>query len=234
MKIISIVLITLLTNVCSATDHVLIFTKTEGFRHKSIEIGVQTIKELGIENNFEITQTEDSKIFSIENLKQYHLVIFLNTTGNVLNEDEEQAFKNYINKGGSFMGIHSATDTEYEWSWFGDLVGAYFLNHPKQSTATIKREVKRHKSTKYLPKTWSRYDEWYNFKSINKNIKVLLTLDESSYEGGTNGAYHPIAWYHEFDGGRSFYTGLGHTIESYSEPEFRRHILGGVLYCLNR
>jgi uncharacterized protein len=234
MKIISIVLITLLTNVCSATDHVLIFTKTEGFRHKSIEIGVQTIKELGIENNFEITQTEDSKIFSIENLKQYHLVIFLNTTGNVLNEDEEQAFKNYINKGGSFMGIHSATDTEYEWSWFGDLVGAYFLNHPKQSSATIKREVKRHKSTKHLPKTWSRYDEWYNFKSINKNIKVLLTLDESSYEGGTNGAYHPIAWYHEFDGGRSFYTGLGHTIESYSEPEFRRHILGGVLYCLNR
>jgi hypothetical protein len=173
-------------------------------------------------------------VFSNENLKQYDLVIFLNTTGDVFNEIEEKAFENYIKEGGSFMGIHAASDTEFNWSWYGKLVGAYFLDHPKQSTATIKRIDKNHTSTKHLPKKWTRFDEWYNFKSISKNIHVLLTLDESSYQGGKNGSFHPIAWYQEFEGGKSFYTGLGHSIESYKEPAVKQHILGGILYCLNR
>lgn len=222
------------TSLPKDSDEVLVFTKTSGFRHKSIEIGVKTIEELGKQNNFEIIHTEDASLFSFENLKNYKLVIFLNTTGDVLNTNEEQAFETYINNGGSFMGIHSATDTEFEWAWYGQLVGAYFLNHPKQATATIKRINNIHPSTKHLPEQWIRHDEWYNFKSINKDIKVLLNLEESTYEGGENGAFHPIAWYHEFDGGRSFYTGLGHTNESYSEPEFKQHLLGGILYCLKR
>lgn len=215
-------------------DNVLVFTKTAGFRHKSIETGVETIKALGLTNNFEITHTEDASFFTSENLKNYKLVLFLSTTGDVLNANEEQAFETYIKNGGSFMGIHSATDTEFEWPWFGQLVGAYFLNHPKQATATIKRIDSIHPATKHLPEQWTRHDEWYNFKSIYKDINVLLTLDETSYKGGENGAFHPIAWYHEFDGGRSFYTGLGHTDESYAEPAFKLHLLGGILYCLKR
>jgi uncharacterized protein len=234
MKSVLIILLVFLTNVQQRTDKVLVFTKTEGFRHQSIEIGVKTIMELGKENHFEVTQTEDTEVFTKDNLKHYDLVVFLNTTGNVLDTDEEKAFKEFINNGGSFMGIHSATDTEYDWPWFGKLVGAYFLNHPKQTDAAINRVDSSHQSTKHLPEHWVRFDEWYNFKSISDDIHVLLTLDESSYEGGKNGDFHPIAWYQEFDGGRMFYTGLGHTDESYSEPEFRSHILGGIMYCLKR
>ncbi|MFD0990625.1 ThuA domain-containing protein [Mariniflexile jejuense] len=215
-------------------DKILVFTKTAGFRHKSIETAVKTIEALGMQNNFEITHTEDALLFTTQNLKHYKLVIFLNTTGDILNTDEEQAFEVYIKNGGSFMGIHSATDTEYEWAWYGKLVGAYFLNHPQQATATITRVDGKHLSTKHLPEHWVRYDEWYNFKSINQDINVLLNLEESTYEGGQNGENHPIAWYHEFDGGRSFYTGLGHTNQSYDEPEFQQHLLGGILYCLKR
>ncbi|MBP0902785.1 ThuA domain-containing protein [Mariniflexile gromovii] len=240
MKNILIAFVVLLTLSCKSSDtpkspdKVLVFTKTSGFRHESIEIGVKTIEALSKQNNFEITHTEDAALFTPENLKQYQLVIFLNTTGDVLNAEEEKAFETFIKNGGSFMGIHSATDTEYDWAWYGKLVGAYFLNHSKQSSATITRINSTHPSTKHLQEKWVHFDEWYNFKSINQDINVLLNLDESTYEGGKNGAFHPIAWYHEFDGGRSFYTGLGHTNESYAEPEFKQHLLGGILYCLKR
>lgn len=215
-------------------DTVLVFTKTSGFRHQSIETGIKTIEALGAQNNFEIIQTEDATLFSAENLKHYKLVLFLNTTGDVLNDNEQKAFETYIRNGGSFMGVHAATDTEFQWPWFGKLVGAYFLDHPKQATATIQRVNANHASTKHLPEKWVYFDEWYNFKDINPDINVLLNLDESTYKGGKNGKNHPIAWFHEFDGGRSFYTGLGHTSESYADSLFKQHLLGGILYCLNR
>ncbi|SFZ89970.1 hypothetical protein SAMN05428642_101667 [Flaviramulus basaltis] len=234
MKAILIVLFVFITNFSEASDKVLVFSKTEGYRHQSIETGIETIKKLGEENDFEVTHTENSEVFTDENLKQYHLVIFLNTTGNVLNDDQEKAFKTFIENGGSFMGIHSATDTEYDWPWYNKLVGAYFDGHPEQSKATVKTINNNHQSTKHLSEEWIRHDEWYNFKSISNAINVLLTLDESTYKGGKNGEIHPIAWYQEFDGGRMFYTGLGHTNESYSEPEFKKHLVGGILYCLKR
>ena len=132
------------------------------------------------------------------------------------------------------MGVHAAADTEYEWPWYGKLVGAYFKSHPKQQKAKIEVVDRNHASTSHLEKTWMHFDEWYNYKDINPDIKVIMKLDESSYEGGENGEDHPIAWYHEFDGGRSFYTGLGHTDESYDDPLFRAHLLGGIKYCLGR
>lgn len=240
MKNILAILVVLLAFSCKAKDiqitkqQVLVFTKTSGFRHQSIEVGVQTLKDLGLYNNFEITHTEDSNLFSSKSLKTYQLVVFLNTSGDVLNEKEQNAFETFIKDGGSFMGVHSATNTEYEWPWFGKLVGAYFLDHPKPATATLTRLNSRHPSTKHLQEKWIHFDEWYNFKSVNKDINVLLNLEESSYLGGKNGQNHPIAWYHEFDGGRSFYTGLGHTKESYAEPDFKQHLLGGIFYCLKR
>lgn len=234
MKNILIALIVLISKFSLASDKVLVFTKTAGYRHQSIETGVKTIKELGVENNFEVTHTENAEDFRIENLKQYSLVIFLSTSRDVLNEVEEKAFENYIKNGGSYMGIHAAAYTEYDWAWYGKLVGAYFLSHPKKTSAIINRKIKKHPATKHLPKKWKRFDEWYNYKDINNDINVLLTLDESSYKGGENSDFHPIAWYKEFDGGRTFYTGLGHTEESYSEQGFRKHLLGGIMYCLDR
>jgi hypothetical protein len=216
------------------TDLVLVFTKTNGYRHKSIEKGVATLRELGAEHDFQIIHTEDPLSFNLDNLSQYKLVVFLSTTLDVLGKAQEEAFEGYINNGGSFMGIHAAADTEYEWSWYGKLVGAYFLSHPEQQGAKIDVVDNEHSSTAHLNDTWMHFDEWYNYKNINPNIKVLMKLDESSYEGGENGDNHPIAWYHEFDGGRAFYTGLGHTNESYDDPDFRKHLAGGIGYCLGR
>jgi type 1 glutamine amidotransferase len=221
----------------SALSQVLVFTKTAGYRHKSIEKGVETLKEMGRRNNFKITQTEDSLQFNLSNLKKYQLVIFLSTTMDVLGPEEQNAFEGYIKQGGSFLGIHAATDTEYEWPWYGKLVGAYFTSHPNEpNVREAKMQVvdKNHASTVHLPDTWIRSDEWYNYKNINPDLKVLINLDETSYEGGTNGTNHPIAWFHTYDGGRSFYTGGGHTEESFDEPNFKKHLLGGIEWCLYR
>jgi len=217
---------------CSLKDEVLVFTKTEGYRHGSIEVGVASIKSLGLEHGFNVSHTEDATIFSADKLKQFDAVIFLSTTGDVLNEDQQKAFEQFIKQGGGYMGIHGAADTEYDWPWYGKLVGAYFMSHPKITEASIVKVNNTHASCVHLPEHFVREDEWYNYKSINPDINVLLKLDETSYEGGENGANHPIAWYHEFDGGRSFYTGGGHTKTSYSEPDFRQHLLGGILYSL--
>lgn len=216
------------------TDLVLVFTKTNGYRHESIEKGVETIKALGLTNNFVVTHTEDSLQFNTKNLKKYKAVVFLSTTMDVLGDGQQEAFEKYIQGGGAFMGIHAAADTEYGWPWYGELVGAYFLSHPKQQKAKIDVLDRNHPSTAHLADIWMHFDELYNYKNINPDIKVLMKLDESSYEGGKNGDNHPIAWYHEFDGGRAFYTGLGHTEESYDDPKFRRHLLGGITYCLGR
>jgi len=216
---------------------VLVFTKTEGWRHKSIEKGVKTLRELGRQNGFVALQTESGEDFTTQNLNNYKLVVFLNTTLDVLDNGQQKAFEGYIKGGGSFLGIHSACDTEYDWPWYGKLVGGYFDSHPSDPNvrkATIDVVSKDHPSTEHLSDSWSRTDEWYNYKDLNPNTTILLNLDENSYEGGTNGSNHPIAWYHEFDGGRSFYTGGGHTEDSFNEPMFREHLLGAIEWCLKR
>ncbi len=214
-------------------SQVLIFNKTEGYHHESIPTGTATIKKLGDLNNFKVTETDDAGQFTENNLKKYQLVIFLSTTGNVLNEAQQKAFEDYMNLGGNFFGIHAATDTEYDWKWYGDFVGAYFLSHPKIQEANVIIEKPLHPTVAHLPKIWTRTDEWYNLKDISPKINVLLSLDETSYEGGENGETHPIAWYKELEGGgKSIYTGGGHTEESYSEPDFQEHLLQFILFAL--
>ncbi|MBA4745464.1 MAG: ThuA domain-containing protein [Muricauda sp.] len=216
---------------------VMVFTKTEGWRHKSIEKGVQTLRELGRQNGFVALQTESGEDFTSQNLQNYKLVVFLNTTLDVLNDAQQRAFEAYIKGGGAFLGVHAASDTEYDWPWYGKLVGGYFVSHPNDPNvrqAKIDVVSKAHPSTEHLQDSWTRTDEWYNFKDLNPEVTVLLNLDETTYEGGTNGSNHPIAWYHEFDGGRAFYTGGGHTEDSYDEPMFRNHLLGAIEWCLKR
>lgn len=211
---------------------VLVFSKTNGFRHDSIEKGTATIETLGKDNGFEVIHTEDSTLFTKDYLKKFKAIIFLSTTGDILNAAEQEAFEDYIQHGGGFVGIHAAADTEYDWPWYNKLLGAWFLSHPKQQNATIDVLDKNHPSTKHLPDQWKRWDEWYNYKEINPEITVLMKLDESSYEGGENKGNHPIAWYHTYEGGRAFYTGLGHTKESYDEVDFQKHLLGGIKYAM--
>lgn len=217
-----------------APPRILVFSKTAQFRHSSIETGKAAILKLGAENGFIVDTTENADFFTESQLQQYAAVVFLNTTGDVLDYPQQAHFERYIQAGGGFVGVHAATDTEYDWPWYNQLVGAYFKGHPKVQTATLNRVDQAHRSTAFLEKTWSKKDEWYNFKNINPAINVLLTIDESSYEGGTNGDNHPMAWYHDYDGGRAFYTGLGHTEETYEEPLFLQHLLGGIQYAIGQ
>ncbi|MFV2145033.1 ThuA domain-containing protein [Isoptericola sp. G70] len=209
----------------------LVFSKTAGFRHGSIPAGIAAIQRLGDDNGFSVTATEDAEAFTAENLEQYEAVLFLSTTGDVLDADQQAAFEAYIQDGGGYAGVHAASDTEYDWPWYGELVGAYFNSHPQNQDATVKVEDHVHESTAHLPARWDRYDEWYNFRTDPRDsVHVLASLDESSYSAGSGamGAEHPIAWCQAYDGGRSWYTGGGHTDESYAEPEFLQHLLGGI------
>ena len=229
--IIPFLLVIFLSSNVQEKDRILIFTKTAGFVHESIPDGKAAIIKAGEEMGIEVDTTGDATQFTAENLGRYNAVVFLNTTGDILSEEQQSAFESYLRGGGGFAGIHSAADTEYDWEWYGKMVGGYFKSHPHIQNAVVEVVKRDHPSTKHLPAKWERRDEWYNYKNINLQVTVLATLDEVSYEGGENGEHHPIAWFHEYDGGRAFYTGGGHTSESYSELEFLKHVMQGIFWA---
>lgn len=211
---------------------ILLFSKTTGFRHDSIPDAIAALQRLGAQRGFAVDATEDSASFTDEQLARYRAVVFLMTTGDVLDQAQQAAFERYIRAGNGYVGVHSASDTEYDWPWYGGLVGAYFSSHPAIQQASITIEDSTHPSTAGLTNPWIRTDEWYNFRANPRaHVHVLATLDETTYQGGTMGAAHPFAWYHDYDGGRAWYTAGGHTSASYAEPEFLQHLLGGLLYA---
>lgn len=254
----------------STLSKVLVFSRTTGFRHPSIEPGVAAIRKLGDEHGFAVDHTEDAGAFTEENLAQYGAVVFLSTTGNPLEDASQRAaFEEFIRDGGGFVGIHAASDqndaSQAEWPWFGRHVGAYFSGHPLYTSrptgdescqyATIVSchegvayiEDEEHPATAHLaeasdasPPRWDVYDEFYGFQTNPRGtVHVLATLDETTFLGvpgqlsgaGMMGADHPIAWCHEFEGGRSFYTGLGHDTLLYANDAYLRHVLGGILWA---
>jgi type 1 glutamine amidotransferase len=217
---------------------ILVFSKTAEFRHDSIPAAQAALRQLAAEHGWRADFTEDATLFNYERLARYGAVIFLLTTGDVLNTGQEAAFERYIRAGGGFVGVHSASDTEYGWAWYSGLVGAHNNQQNKHSgvvSATIQVVDHAHPLTAGLPDHWTRTDEWYNFATNPRpEVHVLMTVDEATYTGGTMGADHPIAWYHDYDGGRAWYTALGHTAESYREPLFLAHLSGGVEYATSR
>ena len=207
----------------------LVFSGTAGFRHESISAGIDAVRDLGISNEFYVHATEQPSVFQADSLAEYDVVVFLNTSGDILNGAQQSAFENYIQGGGGFAGIHGAAATEYDWEWYGELVGAFFDNHPEPQSGTVEVLDRAHPSTRSLSPRWERFDEWYNFRTNPGGVvHVLAVLEESSYEGGEMEHDHPIAWAHAYDGGRAWYTGLGHTVEGFDEAEFRAHLLGGI------
>jgi type 1 glutamine amidotransferase len=223
----------------------LVFSKTAAFRHASIPTAVAAVEQLAAENNFAVDATEDAAAFNDANLAQYDVVIFLLTTGDVLNLEQQAAFERYVRAGGGYTGVHSASDTEYDWAWYGGLVGAYFRDHPgvpgvnqQFQEATMKVAGHSNPANAELPRRWVRTEEWYNFRSNPRpNVRVLTTVDEKTYDprgysvpGGSPGMGedHPISWCHPYDGGRAFYTAIGHSSSAYSEPLVLSHILGGI------
>jgi type 1 glutamine amidotransferase len=210
----------------------LVFSRTAGFRHDSIPAGIAAIRQQATVRGFSVDASEDANTFTDESLGKYKVVVFLSTTGDVLNAAQEAAFERFIRRGGGFVGVHSATDTEYDWPFYGALVGAYFAGHPDVQSATVQIEDAAHPATASLPRAWTRRDEWYNFRRNPRgNVNVLATLDEGSYTGGTMAPDHPIVWSHTYEGGRSFYTGGGHTQESFSETAFLDHLGRAILWA---
>lgn len=214
---------------------VLAFTKTTGFRHDSIPAGVELLEQLGATHDFTVVNTEDGADFTDENLAKYAVVVFMNASGELLDEAQQGAFERYIQAGGGYVGVHCASCAEDDWPWYGELVGARFTNHPAIQEVTINVENRSHPSTAELPEVWVRDEEPYNFDmSPRAKVTVLATLDEASYQGGTMGDDHPIVWAHEFQGGRSWYTGLGHLSQGYMEEHFVKLLLGGVEWAARR
>lgn len=212
---------------------VLVFSKTTMFRHSSIPDGISAIRKLGRENDFAVDATEDAGAFTDTRLAPYKAVVFLNTSGDILNEEQQGAFQKYLEHGGGLAAIHAAVAgavaTEGEWPWYREVCAAQFTNHSAVVQATIRIEDRSNASTAHLPQPWVRTDEWYNFApSPRGQVRVLASLDEATYKGGTMGADHPIAWCRAVGKGRFWYTALGHTEASYSEPNFLRHLLGGI------
>ncbi len=208
---------------------VLLFSETTGFRHDSIPTGRDAICRAAGGEGIAVDWSEDSAVFTPDTLARYDAVVFLSTTGDPLDATQQAAFEDYIGKGGGFAGIHAASDTEYNWPWYGGLVGAYFRGHPPVQEATVKVSDAKHPSTARLPQRWRRTDEWYSFRSNPRgNVHVLATL-----ENGAMGADHPTAWCHNYKGGRAWYTGGGHTNEAYGEQRFMAHVLGGIKWAAN-
>lgn len=214
---------------------VLLFTKSVSYpyRHDSISDGVQMFKELSKKHRFGLSWTADAAIFDdTERLEKMDVVVFFNTSGDILNDSQKKAFQEYIRGGGNFVGIHGASFTMMDWPWYIDLLGGVWNHHPGRHTAAVNVQDKNHPATAHLPSTWIVTDEWYNFDKLSDNINVLLTVDEGTYPGGEMPEYHPIAWYQDdFEGGRSFFTLLGHTQEVYNDPWFRQHILGALWWA---
>lgn len=237
LKIFLLLIFTIALSSCqkkrTSKPKVLVFSKTSGPYHNSIKTGNIALQKLGLENGFEVDTTTNSNWFTEDTLKNYSAVIFLSTTRDVLNNYQEADFERYIQAGGGFVGIHAAAAAEYDWGWYGRLVGGYLESHPEVQEAKISLIDKKHPSTKLLPETWMHTDEWYRFKKLSKT-NPLIMVDKNVYEDPELTEDYPIAWYHDFDGGRAFYTGLGHTEETYTDSLFLKHILGGIEYAIGK
>jgi type 1 glutamine amidotransferase len=207
---------------------VLVFSRTAGYRHASIPAGIAALQVLGAFNDFAVEATEDPAAFNDTTLARFDAVVFLSTTGDVLDDSHEAAFERYFRAGHGFVGVHSASDTEYDWPWYRTMLGTAFGSHPPIQQGTVIVVDPGQPSTRALPDPWVRTDEWYNFPEQPTGVSVLVRVDESTYTGGTMGVVHPISWQHAFEGGRAWYTAMGHTACSFSERAFLDHLLGGI------
>ncbi len=219
--------------VATAPPAILVFTRTRGWRHDSIPQAVDTLRALAAQAGLDVVHSEDPGLFEDASLARFDAVVFANTTGDVLDAAQQAAFQRYIAGGGGFMGVHSAADTHKQWPWYGDLVGAWFKNHPPGlQTAPVRFESGRGPGGL---QRWQVTDELYNYRrNPRPAVEVIATVDESGYAGGTMGSDHPIAWCQAAAGGRAWYTGLGHDPALYADPVFREHLLRGLRYATGR
>lgn len=214
---------------------ILVFSRTTTYRHGSIEVGVEAVRALCTAAGIEVEATEDQAVFRDDHLAAFGATLWLSTSGEVLDADGRQALQRFVAAGGGYVGVHGASDTEYGWDWYGQLVGTWFDRHPDIQAADVEVVDRGHPATAHLPAVWPRVDEWYDFvRPPRSDARVLARVDESSYLGGGMGDDHPVVWCHDHEGGRSFYTAMGHTQESFAEDHFRGHLAGAIRWVLHR
>ncbi|UBM57479.1 ThuA domain-containing protein [Marinilongibacter aquaticus] len=226
----------------SAGLRILVFTKTAGFHHTSIHEGIDGLRFLAARHSFQLDWQENASVFNDEALKRYDAVVFLSTTGDILNDEQQAAFERYIQSGHGWVGVHAAADTEYDWEWYTKMVGMMFKIHPRQQTAYLDILDDNFPGMTRFPKRMMWTDEWYQYQQpvLSNDLHYLIAVDESSYEpeakwgdneGKGMGKFHPMSWYHEYDGGRAFYTGLGHIGEIFKDPIYLDHLYGGIYWA---
>ena len=223
---------------------ILIYTHNgEGYVHDNIAASVDALRKIGNEIGCEVIVSDDPAFFTTENIRAIDCIVFANTNNEAFDtEAQKEVFVNYIQRGGGFVGIHSASGSERQWPWYRAMLGGKFVRHPPLQPFTIKVIDHSHPSTHFLDKTWEWEDECYYLDHLNPDIRVLLAADlttieddkKDEYPGRIFGNYFPLAWYHEFDGGRQFYTALGHKPEHYQDPVFIRHLTGGIQWALGK
>ncbi len=218
-----------------AAFDVLVFSKTAGFRHDSIPAGIALVEQLGAERGFGVVATENAAVFTPTGLAPYRVVVWLNTTGDVLDGAQQLSFECFVLSGRGWVGVHAAADTEYGWPFYGALLGgARFHSHPAIQEATLDVESAAHPSTAHLPASFSFSDEWYNFTANPRSQgTVLVTLDESTYDPGPGGmgADHPAVWHRGVGAGRAWYAVLGHRVETYADPDFAAMLGGAIAFA---
>lgn len=211
-------------------QRLLVYSGTMGYRHESITAGVEALRTIGEKLNLEVIAVGGAEDFPAESLRSFQAVAFLNTTGDILESNQEAAVEDFLRLGGGFIGVHAAADTEYDWPWYGRMLGARFASHGQVEATRVVVADSRHPATRCLPPIQSRVDEWYRFRTHpDDSARVLLQASDSTGMGRRD---LPLAWAKNFGAGRVFYTALGHTVESYSEPYFLNHLIGGVLWAL--
>ncbi|NCT91457.1 ThuA domain-containing protein [Cellulomonas sp. APG4] len=207
----------------------LVFTRTTDYRHESIEHGTAVVRRLLADDGVASDHTEEPAAFHATSLSRYDLVVWLSTTGDVLDDDGRRALASWLAGGGAWAGVHGATVAEPGWPEFERIAGAVFTDHPEIQPARVRVADASHPSTSQLPVTWEHTDEWYNFRRRpGPEQTVLLTVDEATYAGGTMGADHPVAWHGGYGAGRTWYTSLGHAAETFDDPTFVAHLRGGL------
>jgi type 1 glutamine amidotransferase len=213
------------------TPALLLYTRTDVPHHPSIAAGVRAIGTLAATAGFRFTHSEDPSVFAAADPVRAAVVVFLNTAVDELDAGHRESLTNYIRGGAGFVGIHSASYFERDWPWYETLVGARFAGHPEPQTARVEIVDRGHPATRNLPAEGHRLDEWYNYRTLPSGVRVLATVDESTYAGGVPGARRPVMWCRSVEGSRSFYTALGHTEECFSDDLYLGHILGAARWA---
>jgi len=223
--------------------HVLVYSGSTGYRHESIPSAVAALKTIGARAGYVVDATEDPEVFTAERLAPYKVLVLVSNSTDPKKPESEwftgarrDALQGFLKSGKGVIGLHAAADSHYGWGWYGQMIGGYFERHPKGTPKGVVMVIdSKHPATAKLPKSLERNDEWYYYKDLDPTLHVLVAIDPKTIgEGEPDVNLNPLVWCHDFGGGRVFYSALGHTNESWSEPYMVDLMTGALAYAAGK